>query len=238
MLYFLIALALVFVSTAFIGGGPEGRLIEAVLMTVVFFFGVLAVGGRRHMMAWAITLAAIAVAGTWANHVWPNSVPPEVFRATGLLFVGFIVFQLLRFIALAPRVDLEVLCAALAAYLTVALLWAFAYALIAARSPDSFVFTAGDAAERTMVGFNCLYFSFVTLCTVGYGDIVPVSPAARLLAMMEAVVGMLFTTVLIARLVGHYSSEHGGGSDSAPVAPDSLPSPAAREDAGVRGSSR
>jgi hypothetical protein len=56
-----------------------------------------------------------------------------------------------------------------------------------------------------MAGFETLYFSFSTLTTVGYGDIIPVSNPARMLAMMEATTGVFYLAVLIARLVGHYS---------------------------------
>jgi len=58
-----------------------------------------------------------------------------------------------------------------------------------------------------MRGVNSFYFSFATLCTIGYGDIVPVSGVARMLAILEAVVGMFYMTMLIARLVALYSSE-------------------------------
>jgi voltage-gated potassium channel Kch len=57
-----------------------------------------------------------------------------------------------------------------------------------------------------MTRFNAFYFSFITLTTVGYGDITPVSPIARMLAVMEAMTGTLFLGVLIARLVSLYSA--------------------------------
>jgi Ion channel len=57
-----------------------------------------------------------------------------------------------------------------------------------------------------MQGFQALYFSFITLSTIGYGDIVPVSKLARMLAIVEAVTGMFYVTLLIARLVSLYSS--------------------------------
>jgi voltage-gated potassium channel len=58
-----------------------------------------------------------------------------------------------------------------------------------------------------MDGFTGLYFSFTTLSTVGYGDILPVSSVARMLAMVEAMFGMFYVTLLIARLVSLYSSK-------------------------------
>jgi voltage-gated potassium channel len=85
------------------------------------------------------------------------------------------------------------------------LLWSFAYILVDRLVPNSFVFTVGPVSSHSMNNFNALYFSFTTLSTVGYGDIIPVSGVARMLAMVEAVFGMFYVTLLIARLVSLYS---------------------------------
>ncbi len=74
-------------------------------------------------------------------------------------------------------------------------------------TPGAFAFTAEAAANHSMDGFNALYFSFVTLGTVGYGDIVPVSQVARMLAFTEAVTGLFYMAMIVARLVALYSSE-------------------------------
>ena len=136
--------------------------------------------------------------------------PPEVFLSAGLLFIAFIMLHLFRFILHAPRVNSEILCASVAIYLMLGLLWAFAYTLVARMVPDSFAFTVGPASSHLMHGFTSLYFSFVTLSTVGYGDIIPVSGVARLLAIAEATSGMFYVTLLIARLVALYSSDRAG----------------------------
>jgi Ion channel len=73
------------------------------------------------------------------------------------------------------------------------------------NAPNFFVFTVGPVSSHSMNNFNALYFSFTTLSTVGYGDIIPVSGVARMLAMVEAVFGMFYVTLLIARLVSLYS---------------------------------
>ena len=62
-------------------------------------------------------------------------------------------------------------------------------------------------AANAMKGFTALYFSFATLCTVGYGDILPVSGVARMLAILEAGVGVFYVAILISRLVALHSSE-------------------------------
>jgi hypothetical protein len=63
------------------------------------------------------------------------------------------------------------------------------------------VFNDEVASGRTMVGLEAVYFSFVTLSTLGYGDIIPASNISRMLAVLEATTGMFYVTVLIARLV-------------------------------------
>lgn len=125
----------------------------------------------------------------------------------GLVFILFVVVHLLRFILRAPQVNTEVLCAGIATYLMLGLLWAFAYILVARVVPGAFAFTVGNASEHVFQGFNGVYFSFVTLTTVGYGDIVPVAPAARMLAMMESMVGTIYMAVLISRLVALHSAD-------------------------------
>jgi hypothetical protein len=69
----------------------------------------------------------------------------------------------------------------------------------------AFAFNTNEGGQ-SIRGFNAFYFSFVTLSTVGYGDITPVSKVARMLAAMEAMTGLLYVAVLIARLVALYSS--------------------------------
>jgi disulfide bond formation protein DsbB len=86
---------------------------------------------------------------------------------------------------------------AIAAYLMLGLGWAHAYAILASHHPHAFATT--QAAPATPAAWT--YFSFTTLTTVGYGDIVPTAPVARTLAMGEAFAGQLYLAVLVARLV-------------------------------------
>jgi len=89
---------------------------------------------------------------------------------------------------------------AVAVYLLLAMTWSFAYALVATLDPGAFQ-EAGAANAVEIDSHRYMYFSFVTLTTLGLGDILPMSPLARLLVMLESIVGALFPVVLIARLV-------------------------------------
>jgi hypothetical protein len=204
---FLSALLLLIVTGPLIDDLEYGILIESVLITLVLFSALLAIGGRRSTLILGSVLVIPALAGKWVNYFRPDLAPPEIFLGAGVLFTGYVVVNLFGFILRAPRVNVEILCTAIANYLMLGLLWAFAYSLIGGLNHDAFVVAYGTSAGHLMKGVNSLYFSFATLCTVGYGDIVPVSRIARMVAVMEAIVGMLYTTMLIARLVALYSSE-------------------------------
>jgi hypothetical protein len=204
---FLIAVVLLFVVSPFVELIPGGNLIETVLITLVLVMGVLAVGRRRRTLVVAVILALPAFIGKWVNHFRPDLVPTEVFLVTGLLFVIFVVAHLLGFILRAPRVNSEVLCAGISTYLLLGLSWSFAYLLVAQLAPDAFFLNNGTTTGHSLHGADAFYFSLITLSTVGYGDIIPVSNVARMLAAMEAITGSLFVAVLIARLVALYSSE-------------------------------
>jgi hypothetical protein len=201
--WFLGTLVLMFVTAPFVEEMPDGKLIEAALLTVVLGAAVLAVGGRRRTLLLASVLVAPVVGARWLHHFNPRDGTYAFHMATFLVFIAFVVFHFLRFILRSPRVNSEVLCAAVATYLLLALLWVSAYALVARLIPGSFSGVA--TGSQPLHGFDALYFSLITLTTVGYGDIAPVSAPARMLAMMEAVTGTMYMAVLVARLVSGFS---------------------------------
>lgn len=202
----LAALVSLIITAPFLERLTYGPTIEPVLMTLVLVFAVLAVGGNRRTLLWAILLVIPAVVGRWLNHANPDLLAGEVHRVAELVFLGFVVGHLLRFVLRAPRVNAEVLCAGIAGYLMLGLIWMVAYMLVEKAIPGAFLYTAGAPSQRTMDGFSSFYFSFATITTVGYGEIVPVANIARMLAVMEAVTGMFYVTVIISRLVALYSS--------------------------------
>ena len=204
---FLVTLALAFCAAPFEEQLPDGNILEVVPLMVVLLTGLLTLSDRRTTLVWGLVLVTPALAGRLLHHGWPEQAPAWAFLVPALLFIGFVQLHLLRFILRAPRIDSEVLCAGVAGYLMLGLCWALAYVLTARLVPDSFFFTVGPVASHAMKGFTALYYSFLTLTTVGYGDIVPVTGVARMLAMMEAVLGTLYMAMLVARLVSLYSSE-------------------------------
>ena len=209
----LVSLIGLFLFTPFVVDLPRGGLIEATLLTLVMVSSVLAVGGRRRTLITALVLVAPALAGKWLNHLEPGLLPSYFFPASTVLFFGFIVAQLLQFIIRAGHVDTNVLCAGVAGFLMLGLLWVPVYLLVAETVPGSFVVSDATDITHTLDGFDAFYLSFVTLCTVGYGDVRPVTHIARMVAVLEAIAGLFYMALLIARLVSVYSTTKPGNPE-------------------------
>lgn len=211
----LVALGLLFVSAPFVQGLPHGDLIESLLLTLVMISAVMTVAGRRRTLIIALVLVTPALTGKWINHFRPDLLPPTVFIFSAILFYGFVVAHLLRFIVRAPRVDANVLCAGVAGFLLLGLLWTPAYLLVARLDPAAFTLPSNGTARATLDGFDAFYFSFITLSTIGYGDITPASKFARMLAVTEGITGLFYMAVLISRLVSiHSSTQSANGSNT------------------------
>lgn len=133
-------------------------------------------------------------------------------RRVNLASYPFMLFLYLHIIRLmlakifgARVVTLDTIGLALCTYVLLGVLWLLFYIPVVLFDPDAFAF-ANLSADGKPMG-EMLYFSYVTLTTLGYGDVAPVSPLAQGLAITEALTGVLFLAVLISRLVGSYSAQ-------------------------------
>src|SRR6185436_9403775 len=159
----LVTLGLLFIVSPLVEDLPRGDLIEAVLLTLVMVFAVVAVGGRRKVLVTAIVLFLLAAAGKWTNHLRPDLLHPAVFLVTAVLFFAFVIVQLVAFVVRAPRVDANVLCAGVSGFLMLGLLWAPAYLTVARLNPAAFTLPSTPGTPPTMDGFTAFYYSFMTL---------------------------------------------------------------------------
>ena len=210
-----VALVALFVVFPFVERLRANSLIESILLTFALLSAVLAIAGRGPILVTGVCLALPTLAGRWIHLFRPDLLPPEVFLIGAIVLVVFVIYHLLLFVVKAAAVNTEVLCASISAYLLLGLVWTFAYWLIAELIPGAFALNAASGSNASMKSFNGVYFSFITLSTVGYGDITPVANVAKMLAAMEGITGVLYVAVLIARLVSiqaaHKPGENGAG---------------------------
>ncbi len=108
---------------------------------------------------------------------------------------SYICFGLLRYALRAGVVDREKIAAAVNVYLFLGLIWRDLYSLVSLLIPSAY---NSELLNQT----DFLYYSFVTLSTLGYGDVLPIVGPAKALAYIEAIIGQLYLTILVARLVG------------------------------------
>ncbi len=126
------------------------------------------------------------------------------------LFIGYSALLILYEVTQSQEFNYHLIVSALSAYMLLALLWAIIYTIIEIARPGSFLvnndLAIGLPEEPSSIFELSLYFSMITITTVGYGDITPVSPVARSIATLEPIVGQLLMTVLVAWLVGMFIS--------------------------------
>ena len=117
----------------------------------------------------------------------------------------------LREVVLERGVDANRLAGAVSVYLLMGLNWAIAFRFLTLADPGAFTGLVGSSDQSFL---HLLYYSFVTLTTLGYGDISPVSPVARALSYLEAVSGVMYVATLVASLVGSFGSRPDRKSES------------------------
>lgn len=175
-----------------------GRILDDIAFSLLLLGGIVAASERiRTMLAIAVVIV-IALALHWTARHTSSIILVQLQALFLILSFGMLTLVVLGQVFRDGPVTSHRIQGAIAAYLLLGVTWAAAYKLVALLFPDAFtgpILTEGSLAK------GWLYFSYATLSTVGYGDIVPVHPIARSLAVMEALVGQLYPAILIARLV-------------------------------------
>lgn len=208
----LLALIAMLVLQSFLGSNTlVERMVFNLLNLLVVLSAIRSLSSSRKRLAIAMVVGLMSYGLSWITEYHDRA----MLNATMLL--GYVVVFAILLSALSESVfhsgpvDTNRIIGASCVYLVLGMLWALIYAVLETLQPGSFRFTnelASDAILQDKVS-NLTYFSNVTLTTVGYGDIVPVCPPARMLAALEALVGQLYVAIIIGRMVGlHISDTH------------------------------
>ncbi len=189
-----------FVVTPLASSAMIGSEIMLSFLAALTITGVAAVSGRRSMTIVVLLLAVSGIGFDWLAHYRNDtilSVLDDLLRlAFALMLAVIVTFQVLR----PGNVTHHRVQGAICVYLLAGLAWAYSFDALFVLDHAAFRVAGVDGDARARAGIF-RYFSFVTLTTLGYGDILPRSPIARSLATSEALFGQLYPAVMIARLI-------------------------------------
>jgi hypothetical protein len=200
--FFLAFLVLVIIVAPMVNLSQFSRLTLSATFALTLIIGAFATIRNRIVIALAVILAVTALSVSLIGELAPQLRLTELQAALRLTCLSILVVMAVR-IALRPgRVDGYRVMAGIVGYLLIGLTWTFAYQLVVNLSPDAIHFVTEQSNTSLQQESHLIYYSFITLCTVGYGDAYPVHPVVRSLAVAEALVGQLYIAILIASLVG------------------------------------
>jgi len=186
---------------------PRTRTILDLFIILVLATAAYTVIGRKRTFFLALVLLVSGLILVLGDYQW-HSNKVMIFGCVCFVgFLGIVIFSILKEVMTQKEVSFDTISGALNGYLLIGMMWGFAYQAVEAAWPGSFHIAelaprlAGVSAYVGPQLSSLFYFSFVTITTTGYGDIIPLSTIAGQLAITESVVGQFYMVVLVARLV-------------------------------------
>jgi voltage-gated potassium channel len=174
------------------------RRLFSIFLTVILMSALFAVSENKTRLGKALLFGVPALVALWGGEIFHGR--HLLAAASPLLVTGFLAYvavRVLSFVIKAQEVEADTIYAALCVYLLLGLVWALFYMSMEQVSPGSLRVSPDVPLAR-----ECVYYSYVTLTTLGYGDVTPLTPTARSFSFVEALMGQLYLAVLVARLVG------------------------------------
>lgn len=216
MLFFLACIIILLVCFPFIHDNYAHYLyLVELLFTILLITGIFVISSSTRILTIMPLFALLSCVVIWFNFILVSPTLLIVGLLLEIIFFILTTFVIITHVLEYKHVTADKILGAVSAYLLIGIIWALIYTVLEIAFPHSFYFSLGiksygDGLSQHRFFFSeFLYYSFVTLSTLGYGDIIPTSNPARALATLEAVSGQLYVAVLIARLVGlHISHTH------------------------------
>ena len=179
------------------------RIFIDIFMTAIFISMVYTFSYKKVHVVAGVFLAVVMLASLWLQYLDPNKWILPVGMLAGVIFIAMVIASIISLIIKSEEICREIIYAAILMYLLAALMWAFIYTFLELVDPASFNI-ALNRSDGYLPVFQ--YYSFVTITTLGYGDITPITDVAKAFSMLEAVIGQLYLVVAVAWLVGMHVS--------------------------------
>jgi len=201
--WLLLSLVAFFIVTPLIVNSSADMYIFGLLFSAILLASVYIITHNRWLIVSAIVLATLVFVGLWVNNLLTSNhvlMSIEYFLMT--FYFLMITIIVLQSVFADREVNFNTICGAICGYLLIGLVWSFFYSMIHFYNDGAFNFSRAHEIVFDSNFQQFTYYSFVTLTTLGYGDITPLTSVAKTLAWIEAAVGQVYLTVWIAQLVG------------------------------------
>jgi hypothetical protein len=202
-LFLIIFIVALIVLGPFIEGLVGLRLFMNIFFSIILIATIYAASQKIHHIIIAAILLIPALLAVWTPDIPANNILLTIGYICGLVVFAFAVISILNYIFSEETVTRQTISAAVSVYLLIALMWTFIYRLIENLYPASFAVAHDKLLDAPNI---YLYFSLVTITTLGYGDITPTGSKAVSMAVLEAVTGQIYLVVVVAWFVGLYVS--------------------------------
>ena len=201
--FLLFAMVLIFVLRPFLENFARIGLLTDIFFSLVLLSGAFAFSDQRKTFSAALVIALPALLLEVVSCFFLSEPLEIIKRIFFALFLAYVLAIILSHIFREREVTEDLITGAVCAYLLIGIVWTFVFYFLELANQGSFAL--GGTFRHDIGPF--LYYSFVTLASLGYGDIVPLTSPARSLAVLEAVTGQLYLAITIARLVGVHASQ-------------------------------
>lgn len=202
-LILLILILLMLLLAPFLDKFIQTRILLDVSLSAIFIFIISTIRLKRFQTIIGLILVLPLLITLWSKYFVEVKSLSLLSRVYGAFFFAYAAVNILRIVAKSREVTRETIFAAVVAYLLIALMWSYLFMTLELMLPGSFSFPDAGQWKETL---RFQYLSFVTITTLGYGDITPLTDEASALVLIEAVIGQIYVVVLVAWLVGMHVS--------------------------------
>jgi Ion channel len=177
------------------------RILTAILFSIIAISAIYAITGKKSIFIISTILFVPAIISVWWNFISHNIYSQATYFTINIIFLTFITYHIFFSTFKSKIVNRNVIHGAIVVYLLIGFIWSNIYGLVESLHPGSFKHITEHVAfwHRPLV-----YFSFVTLTTLGFGDITPATPLAQSLVILEAIIGQIYLIIQVSWLVGLY----------------------------------